>query len=267
MRKEGFILLDDYVDSRMLRDYMFFSFNYNDSKCFFKFDKSQYDVYNELIAEEFAKDYGIDCAHYDLGFFHGFRGVISKNFIKPGEMFYTGYNLMEKVFNNNEDKLFNSVDYNNLDFYKEHLNEELFEELINVFIFDVLTGNCDRHENNIGFIKDDFGIRLSPVYDNEKVLSDTSINHGFYRLSVSKDDDLKNFFLDPLRYNNIFRKFILKYKRSELVREKLEIISNKNIDNILCRVEDRIDYFLPDKKKNDTKKLLLKNKKKIEKDL
>ena len=164
MRKEGFILLDDYVDSRMLRDYMFFSFNYNDSKCFFKFDKSQYDVYNELIAEEFAKDYGIDCAHYDLGFFHGFRGVISKNFIKPGEMFYTGYNLMEKVFNNNEDKLFNSVDYNNLDFYKEHLNEELFEELINVFIFDVLTGNCDRHENNIGFIKDDFGIRLSPVY-------------------------------------------------------------------------------------------------------
>ncbi|MBR3116966.1 MAG: HipA domain-containing protein [Bacilli bacterium] len=263
MRKEGFILLDDYIDSRMVREYMFFSFNYNDCKYFFKFNKSQFDVYNELIAEEFAKDYGIECAHYDLGYFHGFRGVISKNFVKPGELFYNGYNLMEKAFNNDQDKLFQSVDYNNLDFYKEILDESQFESLINIFVFDVILGNCDRHENNIGFIKDELGDRLSPIYDNEKILSDASIKHGFYRLSVSSDDDLKNFFLDPLAYKNIFRKFILKYKKNELVREKLRIISKENIDNVLNRVEDRIDYFLPDKKKNDTKMLLLMNKEKI----
>lgn len=263
MRKEGFILLDEYIDSRMLKEFMFFPFNLGEDEFFFKYNKSMFDVYNELIAEEFAKDYGLECAHYDLGYFHGFRGVITKNFVKPGESFYCGCNLMEKVFNNDEDKLFNSVSYNNLEFYKSVLDEEQFENLINIFLFDVLLGNCDRHENNIGFIKDEFGDRLSPIYDNEKILSDASIIHGFYRLSVNKEDDLKNFFLDPLRYKNIFRKFILKYKRSELVREKLDIISKTNIEKVLDRVEERIEENIPDSKREKTKLLLLNNAEKI----
>lgn len=263
MRKEGFLLLDDFIDSRKIKEYMFFSFFLNDEEYFFKFNKSRDDVYNELIAEEFAKDYGLECAHYDLGFFHGFKGVITKNFVKPDEQFFNGYNLMEKVFNNDQDKLFNSVSYNNLEFYKSVLDEEQFENLINIFLFDVLLGNCDRHENNIGFIKDEFGDRLSPIYDNEKILSDASILHGFYRLSVDKDDDLKNFFLDPLGYKNIFRKFILKYKKRELVNEKLSIISSENIDKVFDRVEDRIEDFIPEQKRNKSKLLLLKNAEKI----
>ena len=263
MRKEGYIILDDYIDSRKITDYKFFPFEMNGKKYYFKFNMSRLDVYNELIAEELAKDYGISCAHYDLGSFHGFQGVITEDFVKDKDTYFNGYNIMEKVFKDRKDKLFYSIRNNNLAFYRTVLDDDNFKALINIFIFDALTGNCDRHESNIGFIKNDRGTFISPIFDNEKIVSNLSIENGFYRLSVDEDDDLDIFFNDPLRYKNLFRKFILRYKESKLVEEKLRIISQGNLDSVLDRVEERIDSFIPDIKKEKTKKMLLKNEDKI----
>ena len=266
MRKEGYFVIDDYVDSRMLDSYSFFPFTINDKKYFFKRIGIPNDVYNELIAEEFAKDFEIPCAHYDLGSFHGFQGVISEDFINDKESL-DGFNLMEEAFKEDQSKLNNCIRYNNLKFYKSFLDEDSFKDLIKVFIFDVFLGNCDRHESNIVFFKDDYGIYLAPLFDNEKILSDASIKHGFYRLSVDENDDLDAFFSDPLRYKNIFRKFILQYKKEELVKEKLWILSDSNIDSVLDRVEDRIEDNISDIKRDIVKKLLIENKYKIIKDL
>lgn len=42
---------------------------------------------------------------------------------------------------------------------------EAYQEYCNRFIIDALIGNTDRHNGNWGFIEDENGLSISPVYD------------------------------------------------------------------------------------------------------
>lgn len=266
MRKNGYFVIDDYIDSRTIKNYMFFPLTINGEEYFFKWIKNEPDSYNELIAEELAKDFDIPCAHYDLASYHEFKGVITKNFVKKSDFFFSAYDLMKRFLPESETK-YDSIKYNHLDFYKEHVPSDVFEQIKDMFLFDILLANIDRTESNFGFIKNENGIKLAPLYDHEKILSKSSIVEGFYRLAVDKDDNIREFYRDPLRHKNIVRKFILKYKKEELIKKKLDLIAIENIGGIISRVEDRIEADIPDKKVIETKRLFYENSIKIEKQL
>lgn len=266
MRKRGYLVIDEYKDHRTIKNLKFFPLSINGEEYFFKCLKHDQNAYYELIAKAIADDFGISCASYDLATYHDSIGVITKNFIKEGDTFFTGFDLMKKVLPESETKL-NTIRYNNLAFYKKHVSEEVFDDIERMLMFDILTANVDRNEDNFGFIQNQNGISLAPIYDNEKILSRSSLIQGFYRLSVDEDDDLNTFYQDPLSYRNIIRKYILKYKKADLLAKKLEIISNNNIENIIDRVEEQTEYDMPNYIKSDVKRLFNDNKLKIERNL
>lgn len=86
----------------------------NGVKYYFKECKDVKNVYNELIAEELAKDFGINCAHYDLAIRDDMIGVISEDIFSKydgiiAEDFLNGYfkykNTSDLRFKNNIEEL------------------------------------------------------------------------------------------------------------------------------------------------------------------
>lgn len=223
-----------------------FSFFYNNKKYFFKKCKNIHEVYNELIAEEIANEFGIPCAHYDLASYYGFIGTVSENFINRKDNYITIEEILKKVF-----KKENVSKYNNLEdieisliyLYKDQLIvNQLMNELINIFIFDILIANLDRHVSNNGIIENENGIHFGKVFDNEKMLSDASINMGIYSLGISRND-YHPFILDYNEDDNFIKKFLYQSSKEykKLLEDKLEIISDENIEKILVKVEQKIN--------------------------
>ena len=142
MRKNGFIILDDLVDSRTTA-FNSFKFEYNGQEYFYKRSDLPDTVYNELVGEELAKDFGIRHAEYDLASYHENIGVISKNFIKKDEIFCTASDLLDDIIK--KENKYPLTQFNNLKLYKKILPESVFKDLLRLFVFDVISGNNDRH--------------------------------------------------------------------------------------------------------------------------
>lgn len=222
-------------------------FFYNGKKYYFKKCKKIDEVYNELIAEEIAKDYGINHVHYDLASYNGFIGVISEDFIKDNN--YTSINdILTKFYktdiekHNNLEDIWCVLDY----LYKNKcIVSKLMNELVNIFIYDIITGNIDRHVENYGIIEGG-KICFNPIFDNEKILSDDSIIHGIYSIGIDESDYHKYAF-EYGNNDNFIDKFLNLSDElyAILLKEKISIINDENIDIILNKVENRIKSKIP----------------------
>ena len=255
---DGYLVLDK-LPFKMLDDKMQHIIFYIDGvKYYFKHINDKKDIYSELIAEELAKDFGIDCAHYDLANYRGLKGVISEDFIKDDKYIslndivndYYGKEETANAHNNLID-IWSALDFRYKD---ENISNELMEEIVNMFIFDVLVAQGDRHLNNYGILENETEIKIAPLFDNTYILSDLVINHGWFSLGVDKDQNIYADDFDDSK-DKILVKF-LKESSSEymdLLESKLWIISEENIDKVLKRVEDKINEKIDDKIKNDIK--------------
>ena len=193
-----------------------FSFYYNNEEYFFKRCSSINSIYNELLAEELAKDYGIECAHYDLASYDGMIGTISKNILEKGDLFHQ---LSEFVTDDSNDT--QTILQQLKQIYKdENTINILKKELIDIIIFDILIANHDRHSDNLGIIENKSGIHFGPIYDNELMLDYRSIYNGEYSLKVYEDDLEENLIKE--------------------LKQKLGIIAFKNIASCIKRVENKI---------------------------
>ena len=262
MRRNGFIILDDLVDSRNIRN-CHFKFNYNGQEYYYKRSDLPDMVYNELVGEELAKDFGIRHAEYDLASYHGNLGVISKNFIKKDEIFCTASDLLDDMIRK-EDK-YPLTQFNNLKLYKKILPESVFKDVLRLFVFDVICANNDRHDENFGFVfnRKTGDMRLAPIYDNENIMSLDAIYEGRYHLGVDeKDHDRFDINYQYMRFSDddMIVKFVEKYGKMEYIRRKLSILSKKNIDSIIERVEDKIEDEIPRVIKSDINCKLTTNK-------
>lgn len=202
------------------------------------------DLYNELIAEELAHDYNIKCSHYDLVEYMDNLGVISENFLQDNDKFLLLYDVLKEYFKENETLEHNNFKdiYTALEYkYDSSIASKIIDELKNVYTFDVLVANIDRHDKNIGIIENDT-ISLSPLFDNEKILSKDSIYEEIYSLRL--DDN----------YNE---------EINNKLEEKIWIIDNNNISKVFERIEYRINSNIPDFIKDETRYRFSENKKRI----
>ena len=211
-----------------------FTFIYNGKKYFYKKVNKEKDLYNELIAEMIAKDLGIPCAHYMLGEHDNATGVVSEYFDTSNcitmktllENFYIRSKRVEKSasilydLNNFED-----ISFAFKSLFSEELATKLIEDLIEIFFFDVIIGNNDRHPGNYGLIITDDEVKFTPLFDNEKLLTEESVFSGQYSLLATREDTPEE---------NIFHKFIkaLPIEYWEKFQTMLEVIKPENLNRI-----------------------------------
>lgn len=243
---DGFIDISEFKINKLNNSRHVYTLNTNNKTYYFKYIDYISDVYNELIAEEIAKDYNIPHIHYDLASYNGNIGVISESFLKEDEVYTSISNILKKVYLN-DDKNHNNLtdlwDTFDILFNNEELTSKLINKIINIFIFDILIANNDRHDENYGIITSNNNIDVSPIHDNSCMLSEISLYDNEYGIMVEQDDnDTIEDFLN-----------ISSPEFTELLKSKLWIIEEDNINKILDRVEKRINRKIEDNIKDKIK--------------
>lgn len=173
--------------------------------------------------------------------------------------------------------------------------ESFMSNLTDMFVFDLITNQGDRHADNWGIVidKETNTIRLASLYDNsgafalnrEKAIVNITdfaerlkiekrpgkakgiyskmkqtIEHSFSGMKIYATDVLerkKNTSLIESYLHESSDEFI---KRLE---EVLELITNDNIDLIFCEIQTKTGQPVPDIVKNVTRQILMFNKDKI----
>ena len=204
---------------------------------------------NELVAAEIAKDFGISSVRYAYArcdyneFFYG-DCVISE----------CAYHDNDKVYNLSDlvgDKLTLEDIWNALEIkYKdEDIVSALMDEIVNVFLFDILIANDDRHSLNFFIVENENGVNVAPLFDNEYMLCDSSINFQHYSIKVDEGNPYYKFIQGNLsRFLQISDKRYL-----DRLESKLWIITSSNLDVIFERIEKQTGFQFSDDYKEGIK--------------
>ena len=237
-------------------------------------------AYNELIAEELAKDFELENVHYDIyGLSYAPKGCFSEDFIedklsftfkdliwKRKDKYYDMFDkrctleemrkllelfpdiIDEDALEENEIKKFN--------IYKRKLTENeidlIMDQINKIYIFDILIANKDNNYGNFGILIDENTAKSMPCFDNEMLLNKDSINQGAYAMLPDSyvADNINDFQQEP-------HKAIIHYfskeenkKYLDLFKSKLWIISEENIENVIKKVEERTKSKIDERTKN-----------------
>ncbi len=178
----------------------------NDSYLFKVLPDFEYNVWGELLSEEFAKRLNIPCASYRAAYFGDKKGVISKQMLKDDETLILGSEIFQDFFNQetrngNLEKILKEKfdlyeipkEMRNYDSFRQNdsvfkrlnnleqvwdvlatrkdISEEELTTLVNSYtkmlLFDIFTMQADRHPNNWGVVKTADGrYKPSPLFDN-----------------------------------------------------------------------------------------------------
>ena len=273
-RVDGFLVLDEILGLKAIQDFeniedweTFFnenanvtvvksyynrqivlSFEYEGKKYFWKYEKS-INPYNELVAAEIAEDLKIPHVSYDLACIGMVNGIISKDFkisdadYIDGEKILQGqYDSSPTTTHNNLDDIWYALEYRyNKEENMQEIVGNIMMKLVQVFIFDILTGQNDRHSSNWGVVEQDGKEPdLQILYDNAHILS---LN---YIPAISKvalqtygneksylEDDLLSFLCD----SNI--EFV------KMIYDSLWVINEENLRSIFKRIETKIGNKMP----------------------
>lgn len=243
-----------------------FSFYYKGETYYYKhsvlFNGTLIDPYSELVAGELAEDFGISHVNYDLATIGFNKGVLSKNFKKKNNNYIIGSdvlgqkityydldnndnlvkesrfakNTLEDVWDKLEERYQN---YNN----KKEIVNHLMNQLVNIYIFDIITSQVDRHKENWQIIESDNSIDIEPIYDNERIL-------------VIKEDPIValgvDFTYKPYEglYNSIKHfQNISSSEFTDIIKDKLYIIEEENLNKVFDRIEKKTGYPMPQERK------------------
>lgn len=235
---------DDILEDSI--DQFVFSFEYNGLTYYFKFD-SLSNPLNELICYYIAKDMGLDSVFYDLAMIGGFAGNLSKDYKVKNAKYISGEEIINSV-----DKMVDAYKYNNLRgiwhclevYFKDYPNMQeivakLMMKIVKLFIFDLITGHEDRHEENWGVVIYENGdVDLQPIFDNSRSLEDDP-EFVYYGLSlegnsISENDKMIQEFLN-----------VSSSEFSDILPNYLWVISEENINKIFKLIEEQINCEIP----------------------
>ncbi len=217
------------------------NFIYEGKEYFFKMIPYE-KILKELVAEKIANRFGLDCCHCFPAIYQGKRGVVSEAAYGIWDI---GYKLMNTYIQENDftinieniDKYNNLEDIWNFLYYDLDIPSDtvkkLMDEVTDIFIFDALIGNIDRHRKNFGIISNGKESRIAAIFDNDKMLSELAINNGKYNLAVESGER-------PISTpGNFLYKFLDISDKSyqERLKEGLEIISEESLSEIFQQLE------------------------------
>lgn len=241
------------------------SFTYQGNDYYYKANKGFEYAYNELLAKKIADRLGIPCCEYYSANYKKTQGVVTKKF--DAKNYIPMVDILEKYYSNSSKSYDNE---NNLEdiwyafdkMFDEDTTAKLMDELVNTFLFDILIGNIDRHNENIGIIVDEKGARFAPLFDNESMLDYEAITDGEYCLGIEKGDPF-GYNLDP--QENLVYKFLKESDTlyTERLIEMLPVISDKSIKSIFAELKSE-GVEIPEEIINDRLKKFAINRQMIE---
>jgi len=177
--------------------------------------------------------------------------------------------------------------------------EKFMNDLSNMFIFDIITNQGDRHADNwsINIDKNDYTVQLTALYDNSGALAlnrekaivniddfskrlkvetkpgkqkgiyrqlKQTIEHSFSGVKISADDVYNRRRNDELLDSFIYQssnEFVNKLK------EAISLLTIENIEKIFNNIETRTSHPIPEIVKNVTREVLSYNIRKIDEKL
>lgn len=233
-----------------------FSFDYHGDRYFFKMkyceDNNWYNkhiVYNELIVGELARDYGIPCIDYDLAVLGFYQGVLSKNYKLENVNYIYGDDLLNDYEKSTGHFGFNALPniwcaleyrYQNNSNKKEFISK-LMKRIVDIYLFDVITCQNDRHSQNWQIMESNNDVDIAPLYDNEIILK--------YRLDLATVELSMNGGGESLWESIEQFQNVSSDEYRNIIREKIWIISDSNLKAVFERVENKIGCALPDRYK------------------
>lgn len=247
-------------------------FSYQDEIWLFRPEAGKRVSYIELVMEELARDFGIPSAHYDLATYNNKKGVITKYFKKKNCKYLFGEDLLTEyvedalkiseddfstwenaiLSHNSLEGIWRSLDYH----YRNFKNHEsivwhLMSRLLDIFIFDILTHQKDRHSFNWGVVESDGKIDIQPLYDNEFAFDNIKELPPLVSESLKEEEPF--YFSDD---DHSFEESLLQFLEAsggryiEKFQEQLPLIKEENILSVISRVEKRIHSKIPEYVKN-----------------
>ena len=197
-------------------------FEYDGKEYYYK-QLGELRTYYELIAHKIAERLALPSAPCYLTNDNKYVGISSEsidttNYITMSDFLYTVYRTDSDKLNNLED-----IWYAFSKKFDERTTAKLMDELVNIFLFDVLIGNGDRHNQNYGLIIEKDKVKFAPLFDHDWILYDDAIYEGEYHLSVSQED----------KENSVY-KFLNESDSSYTARLQamLPVISDESLEEI-----------------------------------
>lgn len=124
--------------------------------------------------------------------------------------------------------------------------ENLMSQLVDIFIYDIFMGQSDRHSYNWGIIESENGIEVQSLYDNERMFGKEI--EFFSLVGENLDEEAPIVFIDRiLSPSETLLEFIQVSSGEYLGRfkDKIPLIEVENINQIISRVERRIESSIP----------------------
>lgn len=158
---------------------------------------------NELICQELAKQVSVLCAEYEPASKNEHYGLVTYDVAKPGEEvlslyeFYSFTKMPHRHRENSFKKFVEAIDSLQAEGYKLN-KQKMLKGYFKITVFDCLTAQGDRHENNVLVLvdKNKKTVRLSPVIDNEFAFNIANID-----AMLMEDDKIGDeTFLKNLKY-------------------------------------------------------------------
>lgn len=182
-------------------------------------NKEEY--FSELFCYNFAKLINLDTAIYEMD--NGY--IRTKNFSPT-----TNFEPLASILDDNED--YNDV-FNSLC----AIDQDIAKQYIKLIFFDAVIYNIDRHNENVGLLRDRKTgniISLAPNFDNNIALFATT-----KIIKNPKDDSFLNMFIKFIKNNN---KALSIFKEIEFINITKDDIQNI-LNNIDIKIDDEIDLI------------------------
>lgn len=150
-------------------------------------------LFGSYIASKIGRVIGFRTPETSLAISGDSVGSLSLNFIKTGDEFFEGGDLISRIYTDFD--RYSLIDYN-IDVIFEILQEYgLDMDFLGIPFFDAFIGNQDRHCDNWGIIRSRDTFELAPLYDNG-----CSLGH------LVKDEDIPGILRDEERFLGFIRR-------------------------------------------------------------
>lgn len=184
---------------------------------------------NEIIGERLAKIIGLKCAHYELFTIGDNYYSLSKNLNNEGRF------KLASVYNIKTNSLYDI--WHTLENYVNNF-PEVMNDIVKMYIFDLLFMLCDRRTDNWGLLTKD-NITSLVIFDNEYLFRANNphmITSKYeWNNNLSRENEIKSFLAQSSNeYVELFKKIY-------------EIVPPEKLKEIISKVEEEYNIVLEEK--------------------